>query len=219
MKIEALSNLRTYDDVNNMLSLISGIRFEYEKSLKDIIKIDDVGYPDIRYRHSSCHGDYVYRNWLIYTEDGLCGLAYTNVTSKEIKRFCEPNYLGFDFVHENCILAKKTSGTFDVFIKGKLIDANIISWDTLKIESIAKFVQLDSVDNRFLVCCYMRDIRDGIFIPQNLRHFQQYFNERILSLTYQGYLDGMLPSQIQQLYYEVQNCIFLDGNYKVLTEV
>lgn len=219
MKMSVFKNIRSKDDLGSFLGVIKSYSDEHLVGLDKLLIIEDGLFDETRYLLSTAFKNFVHSNWFMFKQGNFYGLAKSRVCSTKLDIVIPANYISFSIFHENVWVAMRDNSTYDLYIYGKCVLSGILSYDVLHIEDCIRFVQIDTSDSRYLICCDEKNLSTGVFIPSSSEAFKNYFVDKICKLGYSGELDMYSVSSLFQLYYEIQNCIFCNGNFKYLEVV
>ena len=216
MNISAFKTIRTQKELRNTISLIHGIADEHGTNVGNLLKVVGTEFEDLTYTISTCRAGFIHTNWFTSREESGVGLVKAMACSDKLIKVTDAVYSQFITFHQNCWLGVCADTTYDLLLFDKVVLRNILSYDVLQLSDYLVFVQLDTEDARYLICCNAIDLNKGIFIPTSIENFQDWFYNQVGQLGYSGKLDDYPISSLIQLYYEVQNCIFQNGNYVAL---
>lgn len=214
MKLDLIKRLRTVDDLCKLNSLLDSYVDEHRVNKDTLLELDYPSLPNLHYVLSTSFNGSIHTNWFTYNVDGFYGLAYASCGSSNIITLTECKYISFQCIHNNLWLGKCTDLSYDIILNGNAVLSGVFYYDILDLTSYLSFLQLDDRDNRYLICIRNDDLNKGIFLPSSLSSFEDWFKSNVAKLGYQGYLDDVSISELISFYYEIQDCIFCNGNFK-----
>lgn len=217
MNIDALSRVKTIDEIRGLADLVVASATEHEISPKKAFQITGSDLSNLTYNQSMTKNGYITRHWYTWGSGANVGLAYSVPGSTDVTVYADARYSNFACVHLDLWIARRFDAMFDIIYKGKSIVSEVKSTDLIGIGGILFFLQVDTVDYRSLICVDTNDLVNGIFFPTCIEDFVEWFTEKVRIYGYQGTLDCESVSNIFRVYYEVQNCIFSNRPFAPIT--
>lgn len=210
LKLEALYNVRTLDDMKNCLSLVHSMSEEHRIPYGDMLTIVNTRYNDLRYVLSSSRDGYIKSHYFIYSDKDtkLCGVCELPVGKKELIELCKPNYNKLTNIHPILWMCLREDLTYDILLKGGVVLSNIQNYDVLSLGESIQFLQLDYDGKTSLICLDMWDNVNGVYCIKSKDDFEQWFKTIVTKRGYEGRLDNLSISGLFQIYFEVINTIF-----------
>lgn len=223
MKIDAFKSRHTIDDIRDMLYIQEGNAKEFNEGEgllppKSMFNVTGTEFNDMRYAMSSSKNGMIGKNFFTFAgEDAFRGLAFANQCSVNVTELMPPIYSSFYMAHQECWLGQKQDTTWDLYCYGKLVKQDILDKDILMLGNKLGFLQVDTTNERSLVCLNLGDLSRGVFLPQSQSDFEEWYDKNVCRMGYSGELDDCRVSDLFRVYYEVLSCIFSNGNFMPIT--
>lgn len=215
MKADIFSHCITSEKLTEYLSIVKSHAEEVGIPADSAFLVEDTGLENLKYFYSISRGRLIYINFFTYGTDSCIGLAASRVGSNNIQAVLECKYLSFGVVH-SCLWFAKTLEGIDVLIAhNKEVLTNIIDSNVFGIKNLLLFVCVDTPDSKGIICVDLLDVQDGLFSPDSVESFNEFFMNKIFKYGYNGKFDSCSVSGLLNMYYKVVN-IISGVDYKVV---
>lgn len=210
MKLSIFKDIRTTQDLRNRLDLLQSIGSEYGKPMSKMLTVDSDDYYEMIYVLSDSRNDIVLNNYFTYKnkETGLVGLCKVKGGSDKIIDIFEPTYVRFLNLHPLVWLGLRQDSLYDLVVKGRIVASGFGSFDVTSLGDTIQFIKLYKGSFCSLICLDFWDVQSGVFAPNSLEDFNEWFMQIVALRGYDCKLDDVLVSDLFFAYFEIKNCIF-----------
>lgn len=216
MHIDIFKDIRTVDDLKNIMGCLRGVASEHFVSENALLEIQGTDYEGLRYMFTSTRNGVILYNWFTYKSGALLGLLRSEACSTELVLVSEPMYIKYITLHANCWLSLREDSNYDFYIGGKLAMTDIVRYDVLKLSDFLVFLQLDTTESRYFVCLDITNPNKGVYIPNNLDEFNSYFSKTIRRYASSGVFGDTTITDLSLIYDDICTTIFSSAFFEPL---